>query len=170
MEECTVFTSQQVSLEDIFCNRGMQKDLSDKKREEKRCLDLLIKLYPDFPRGRIVPGESPDFIIRSTTKRKTGVELTRYTRNGDGKYPGESHFHPELSRDSLVELLESKEEKLALYRKKRLDQIWLVILVSSFTHSSSVNVHNQLARWKIRSAFDSILIMDLSLEKVYEVI
>ena len=33
--------------------------------------------YPDFPKGRIIKSESPDFIVRNGPKYKIGIELVQ---------------------------------------------------------------------------------------------
>jgi hypothetical protein len=140
-----------------------------KKREEREYLDLLIDLYPGFPAGRVIHSESPDFIVQSTRKQKTGIELTRLTRTEGDHFEGSGHFHPDFSLDSLQELLNCKESKIGLYKTKGVEKIWLVILVNGFSQSPAFNINNQLERWRPETTFDALLILDLSLQRIYEV-
>jgi hypothetical protein len=138
-----------------------------KKNEERNSLDLLIKLFPGFPAGKIVHAESPDFIVHSGPKRKIGVELTRYTQPGYNPTDETNHFIPELTQGSLLDVIHSKEQKIPIYQKKKLARIWLVILVEGFSNSSSFNIRNQLESWKVDTLFDSVLLLDLTGERVY---
>ncbi|MCY1721381.1 hypothetical protein OU798_13580 [Prolixibacteraceae bacterium Z1-6] len=51
-------------------------------REERKQLEVLLMHYfrachPEFPSGRAVPSESPDFIVKMKNKHLLGIELTR---------------------------------------------------------------------------------------------
>ena len=51
-------------------------------QDEKKQLEVLLinyfrECYDAFPKGRIVPAESPDFMIKAPSKRRLGIELTR---------------------------------------------------------------------------------------------
>jgi len=48
-----------------------------KKQLEILLLNYFRECYNDFPKGRIVPSESPDFIVRSKLRKNIGIELTR---------------------------------------------------------------------------------------------
>lgn len=50
-----------------------------KKARERQFLEEVAELYPDFPQGEIIEGESPDFLIRQDTYG-TGVEIVDYVR------------------------------------------------------------------------------------------
>jgi hypothetical protein len=148
--------------------RGGNDQAGNQKLEERKYLDQLIRLYPGFPPGRIQPSESPDFLIYRTAKRITGVELTRFTRNTGSRHTGKGHFQPEFSIESLQTLIRRKEAKINHYLSKGLEGVWLVILVDAFGHSSSFNIHNHLERMNPDTRFRAILILDISLQKVYE--
>ncbi|QIA09582.1 hypothetical protein [Draconibacterium halophilum] len=51
-------------------------------QEIKKQLEILLvnyfrDQYPDFPKGKVVASESPDFVIKMKNKHKLGIELTR---------------------------------------------------------------------------------------------
>ncbi len=139
------------------------------KSNERTQLDLLIRLYPGFPPGRITPSESPDFIIHSAMRRSMGIELTRWTLPETEASGSESRFTPSYSLEALDHLIRKKEALMDLYRKRRLEKIWLVILVNGFVQSPAFNLHNHLENLKIRSSFDAILLLDQGSSKVYEI-
>jgi len=141
----------------------------NQKLEERAHLDQLIRLYPGFPQGRILPAESPDFLIYGTRRRITGIEITRLTRHTGSNHMDKGHFQPEFSVESIWNLIRKKEAKMPRYLRKGVDGVWLVILVDAFSHSPAFNIRNQLERLNPDTAFRVILIMDLSLQKVYEI-
>ena len=48
-----------------------------KKQLELLQINYLRSCYPGFPKGKTVPGESPDFIVRSKHGKRIGIELVR---------------------------------------------------------------------------------------------
>jgi hypothetical protein len=48
-----------------------------KKQVEWAVMEYFRKLYPEFPAGKLIAGESPDFLIAVNTKTETGIEVTR---------------------------------------------------------------------------------------------
>ncbi len=51
-------------------------------QEIKKQLEILLvnyfrEQYPDFPKGKVVASESPDFVVKMKNKHKLGIELTR---------------------------------------------------------------------------------------------
>lgn len=49
----------------------------DKKQIEVLLIDYFRNCYSEFPKGKIKPSESPDFLIDMKTKHQLGIELTR---------------------------------------------------------------------------------------------
>lgn len=49
----------------------------EKKQLEILLMDYFRMCYPDFPKGRVVPAESPDFWVRKKNRNIIGIELTR---------------------------------------------------------------------------------------------
>lgn len=147
----------------------VEKQVRKRKQEEREYLDQLIRLYPGFPQGRILSSESPDFIVYTKGKQKTGIELTRLTRNDGPPYRDDDYFKPDFSVKSLQDLIRSKESKMELYRKKGVKGVWLLILVNGFSHSPAFNIRNHLEKWKPETSFNAVLVLDLILQKVYEI-
>jgi len=141
----------------------------EQKTKERMALDELIRLYPAFPKGKIRVSESPDFIVHTSRKRKTGIEFTRLTRSEEMLFSPVDRFHPAFSLDSIQQLIAFKESKIGLYRKQQLEKLWLVILVVDFDLPPSFNIHNHLDHWEPETAFQAVLILHLTLQKVYEI-
>ncbi len=51
--------------------------MEEKKQIERVLLEGFRNFYPEFPKGKPVPSESPDFIIRTESNHYLGIELTR---------------------------------------------------------------------------------------------
>lgn len=49
----------------------------DKKQLEILLMHYFRECYPGFPKGKVVPSESPDFIVTLTSRNNLGIELTR---------------------------------------------------------------------------------------------
>jgi hypothetical protein len=142
---------------------------TQQKAMERRSLDELIRLYPAFPKGNIRASESPDFIVQQSRKRRTGIELTRLTRSEKMMLSHGERFVPAFSLESIQHVITSKESRIGLYRKQRLHQIWLVIVVEDFDLPPTFNIHNHLFHWTLETAFQAVLILHLSLQKVFEI-
>lgn len=57
----------------------MESDI--KKQSEINYLNFFRERFPDFPKGKLVAGESPDFMVRSAGGNHTGIEITSLYRN-----------------------------------------------------------------------------------------
>jgi hypothetical protein len=108
--------------------------------------------YPGFPKGLLKPSESPDFILSITSRQKIGIELTS--------------LHPNfsdtdlLSYENITACLESKNEKLGLYRKKKLNEYWLIISVNDLHSWNRINLHNKLIVWNFMTGFNRVFLFN----------
>jgi hypothetical protein len=51
--------------------------LQQKDREEQAILNYFRETYEEFPKGKLLKSESPDFILRVNRKKTIGIELTK---------------------------------------------------------------------------------------------
>lgn len=51
--------------------------------DEQAIIGFFREAYEDFPRGKLVKSESPDFELKINRKRSIGIELTRLFKNGN---------------------------------------------------------------------------------------
>ncbi|MFC2114645.1 hypothetical protein ACFLRI_04790 [Bacteroidota bacterium] len=123
---------------------------SQKYAEEKRVLLAFKKLMPDFPKGKIVKSESPDFILKTSPKRAIGIELVQLIVNEEA----EDLF------EKLIKLLQKKEEKLQLYQKKRLNNYWLIVYINSLEERSLHNLIKRFSERPFSTSFDSLFLFD----------
>ncbi len=148
----------------------------NQKEEEKLILELFRQEYDLFPKGKLSKTESPDFMLRNTQKVTTGIELTKLHAPGFNNH--RSHFSrgdstyisPEPSFENIEHTIRAKEEKLYLYRKKKPNQIWLIITTDLTDSPVSYNIANKLSSWKFQSEFNKVFLFEITGRKVFELI
>lgn len=74
---------------------------------EKKQLEVLLMNYfrecnPDFPKGRLVPSESPDFVLTLKSKNNLGIELTRLNPL-NAKEPDNKELSKNKTRERIIE-------------------------------------------------------------------
>lgn len=85
--------------------------MPDKKEHESQIFQLFKNLIDDFPNGKVVQTESPDFLVRLNRRKVIGIELTEL--HGQEFYDNLGHFnHPELLFQNLKNTIVAKEEKI----------------------------------------------------------
>jgi hypothetical protein len=126
-------------------------------------LDRFRQSYRDFPSGRIIKSESPDFLIQLSPKRSIGVELTSLPK---AAYNDDSTSLGSFLKD-LASSLIKKEEKLAIYRKRRTNEYWLVIYADSIEVNVLESI-NLLSGLNLNSGFDRIFLFELFNSIVWE--
>ena len=78
----------------------------EKKQLEIVLIDYFRRSYTDFPKGRVVSSESPDFWVRMKSKNVIGIELTRLNP-ANAIPPDDQRTQEILFRDKLI--LNAKE-------------------------------------------------------------
>lgn len=90
-----------------------------KKQLEILLMHYFRQCYGAFPKGKLVPSESPDFIVNLKTRNRIGIELTRL-------YPGSSavsrteyseYHHFQMNVIELSKMLFENNSKLKLFVK-----------------------------------------------------
>lgn len=134
--------------------------------EEWAALDLIRVQYSGFPASRIIPSESPDFILQSGRHYRIGIEITRLTREPNST----SLSSARTKRFTLQDIsyaIKRKEEKRNLYLKKRLNELWLVLAIgldASFNAKLPANMDNT---GEIPlSGFNKVFLVDMKNRKV----
>lgn len=128
----------------------------DKDSEEWLVMRYFREKYTDFPRGKLVKSESPDFILKLSRKRSIGIELTRLDYM--------IKDNPDHLPEPLIKLLEKKEAKLLLYRKNLLNEYWLIITIES----ADLNLIIEKTSMN-KSAFEKVFLFDLFSGKIEEI-
>ncbi|KPL17591.1 MAG: hypothetical protein AMS23_00565 [Bacteroides sp. SM1_62] len=131
-----------------------------KKQMEFFIVNLFQEHYPDFPKGLLKPSESPDFILGITPRQKIGIEITSLH-----PYFSDTDL---LSYENITACLKAKNEKLSLYRKKKLDEYWLIISVNDLHSWNRINVNNKLIVWNFKTGFNRVFLFNTIYGKVLE--
>ena len=97
----------------------------DKTMEEWVVMRYFREKYVQFPKGKLIKTESPDFILRVNRKKRIGIELTRLD------YLLDDTAKTNELNDVISILITQKEEKLPLYQKNILSEYWLIVSVDS---------------------------------------
>lgn len=130
--------------------------------------------YAEFPWGKLQKSESPDFILNINTKTAIGIELTKL--HGSTVRKEKTHFPrqikgyqaPEFNRENLDFTIQAKNEKLPIYRQKKLKELWLLITADLDESPVSFNLNNKLENWRFYSEFQRIFLFELKNRRVYE--
>jgi hypothetical protein len=142
--------------------------------EELMIMEQFKRKFKDFPKGKVVKSESPDFIVELSSKISIGIELTKL--HGPSINKVKSHFTskisgyqaPEFSRENIEFTIEAKNKKLIFYRKKYIKVLWLLITADIDESSVSFNLYNKLDNWIFNSGFQRIFLFELKEEKIFE--
>ena len=143
--------------------------MPDKKEHESQIFQIFKNSVNDFPRGKVVHYESPDFLVRLNRGKVIGIELTEL--HGQEFYDNLGYFtHPELLFQHIEHTISAKEEKLYLYRKIKPVELWLLIHIRSFQDKLSFSYRNKLQQWCFNSSFDRIFLLEEKSQWVHEII
>ncbi len=136
------------------------------KQNERRLVEQFMQLYEDFPKGKLVVGESPDFLVRMNRKKAIGIEVTELKGQGFVQQSGRLKNPDELIQ-KLKESIGAKEEKLALYRQNRLYEVWLLIHLERLD-KINFNFQNKLDNLDFDSGFDRLFLLISSKSQFFE--
>lgn len=142
--------------------------------EEEYIIELFRNEYSDFPKGKLLKTESPDFILKESPHTTIGIELTKL--HGPVIAKENTHFSskingyrsPEFTRENIEFTINAKDEKLPIYQRKMLNQIWLLITADLNESPVSFNLINKLENWNFFSGFHKIFLFELKSRKVFE--
>lgn len=121
----------------------------DKFEEEKLIMHYFRDFYTNFPKGKLVKSESPDFILKISTKKSIGIELTRLDEESITLFK------------KIEATLKNKSGKFKLYQRKRFNSIWLIIHADSLDRSKLNNLQNKLDTQNFETEFDNVYLFDL---------
>jgi hypothetical protein len=128
--------------------------------EEILILELFRKCYSDFPKGKLVKSESPDFILKINSRKSIGIEITRLH---DGSIPKNNPGFPvaDLTKRNIESTISNKEEKLSLYQKKKISECWLIIATDYIQLPKGGKISKLLSEWEFNSRYHKIFLMNL---------
>ena len=141
---------------------------NEQSQEELRIIRSFIEEFSDFPAGRLVKSESPDFILKINTRNSLGIEITRL------KPPVSLHRkyrsrEIELNKEILEQTIAGKEEKLPIYRKQNMNRIWLIITCEGIQSRTDFNLRNKLQNWSFETGFNRVFLFDTVKPEIFEI-
>ena len=142
--------------------------------EEEYVIELFRNEYSDFPKGKLLKTESPDFILKDSSKTAIGIELTKL--HGPASSKENTHFTskirgyqtPEFTKENIEFTISAKDVKLPIYQQKMLNQIWLLIIADIIEIPVSFNLSNKLKNWNFFSGFHKVFLFEMKTCKVFE--
>ncbi len=142
--------------------------------EEEYIIELFRNEYPYFPKGKLRKTESPDFILKENPKTSIGIELTKL--HGPSAKKENTNFSakvygyqpPEFTRENIEHTINAKDEKLPIYKLKKLSQIWLLITADINESPVTFNLTNKLGNWSFFSGFHKVFLFELKTRQVFE--
>jgi hypothetical protein len=75
---------------------------SEKKQLEIALMHYFRDCYPDFPKGKMTPSESPDFIVTLKSRNALGIELTRLNPI-NAQTPDKQELTQQKSEEDIIE-------------------------------------------------------------------
>ncbi|MCD4683605.1 MAG: hypothetical protein K8R86_10015 [Bacteroidales bacterium] len=127
----------------------------NQQEEEILILDYFRKNYDDFPKGKVIKSESPDFILKESRKRIIGIELTRLDVNAS------------TLKEKIEHTLKNKSQKFGIYQSKNFNEIWLIIHTDFIEKTKTYNITNMISKWKFSFPFDRVFLFDLFEKRIY---
>jgi hypothetical protein len=127
------------------------------QEEEVFILYYFRKHFDDFPKGKVTKSESPDFILKVSSKKSIGIELTRLDNNSDSLI------------EKIEATLQNKSDKIRLYQQKKYNAIWLIIYTEFIEESKSYNIRNKLNNWIFSTEFDKVFLFDLFENRIFQI-
>jgi len=153
--------------------------MMNKEASEENILLLFKEAWPDFPKGKLVKSESPDFILRCSRKTSIGIELTRLDgqdllRNYEDKTPPDAGSYQPKSDQSRIRItwkqisstIRRKEEKLALYRRQMAESYWLIITAGEENERRRFRISQNVVQWHFNTQFNKVFLFILPEKKV----
>lgn len=139
------------------------------KQQEKEILQRFAILFDEFPKGKLQVGESPDFQLRLNIRMSIGIELTSLKGQDFINQTGRL-LNPSELIENIQDTIAAKNEKLYLYRRKKLHRIWLLIHAETLKAEVSFNLQNKFENLNFDSGFDRVFLLDLVSDQLFELL
>jgi hypothetical protein len=135
----------------------------DKKQEELLSMRHFIAIQPDFPKGKLYPHESPDFVYKLNRRKNINIELTELFLT-----EGEPSGNVSQIIKQLKQVINKKNEKIRLYNAQKPYQNWLVIYCDHLDLPKGLKLEEKLSWEQPDSKFDKTYLVDLFTDQVIQ--
>ena len=152
-DQCCIF--KLITLANANNIRNGQLMTTKKIYDEHIIMRYFRERYNDFPKGKLINSESPDFILKVSKKRSIGIEITQIHEIA-GSIRNLSQLVSETEK-----ILTKKDNKLSLYKKNKLYAYWLIVSTESLDLSDKTTIEPGLANINFVSGFDKVFLFDL---------
>lgn len=125
--------------------------------------------YPDFPKGKIINSESPDFIVQEGPKNKIGIELVQLLPPPEHHYSMVGILKPKYAYEQLMMTILLKENKRKSYMNTGIQELWLIVHMDYLDGAENFNLNNQIIKWNFPNGFKNLFLFDLFTSKVYQI-
>jgi len=112
--------------------------------------------YTDFPKGKLIQSESPDFKLSLSKRKHINIELTQIYLPDEKTYS----MTPDVY-DMITDSIQKKNEKLYLYNRNKPYANWLIIYSENIQFPTNDGLYNHLSHEKGYDQFDKIFLFDL---------
>ena len=136
----------------------------DKSIQERIILDRFKKHYPEFPKGRIIKSESPDFMLMTGSRNTIGIELTALPSSS---YNLSKENYNDFISD-MAHSISKKEKKLKIYLKKEAEAYWLIIFADSI-ELNGFNFNGHFDKRILSNGFDRVFLFELFEGQVWQI-
>ncbi|MFO7615812.1 MAG: hypothetical protein R6V75_01020 [Bacteroidales bacterium] len=119
--------------------------------------------FPDFPKGRLVKGESPDFRLLVSPRNWIGIEIV-------GVHPPEKEWSQNLLGQAIGSTVTAKEEKAPAYRKDKPRELWLILVANDLGATGDRETNFEGHAEPGSRAFDRVFLFDLYRHRVTELL
>lgn len=82
----------------------------EKKQLEIALMHYFMEFWPEFPKGSLLPTESPDFILKFKNRHQLGIELTRLNP-GNAEPPDSEQIEVNEFRENLIGMVKDLFER-----------------------------------------------------------
>jgi hypothetical protein len=139
----------------------------DKEKEERLIMDIFRDRFAGFPKGNLTKTESPDFVLRTGPKRAIGIEVTALFRpNSQQMIKGAVSL--KVLKGAITDAITRKEGKLGAYRRRKLNQLWLLLTMDSANAEMGAWLSGCVGQWEIDSGFRKIYLIDWYDKQIWE--
>ena len=126
-----------------------------KSEQEIITMEYFRELFPDFPAGRLVKHETPDFLLVQNHRRMIGIELIQI-HSLDHEDNGSSVLDAHQGFNQIEHAIRQKEEKIDLYRGENIHKLWLILTAEEAPAKFITRLHNYLHHSPVQSPFNEI--------------
>ena len=140
-----------------------------KSEQETIIMEYFRDLFPDFPTGRLVKHEAPDFLLIHQPRKIIGIELIQiHPLNHEDN--GSSILDQKTGIEQILHAIHHKEEKIDHYRNPDVQHIWLIITAEDAPKEFTTKLRKYLFNHPIKSQFHKVYLFILMNRRIVDLL